>query len=71
MCVKLIVSVKTLPTKSTFGVPFEAALVYGAGIIITKFLMSLELGVGEELMFVSEDFLVPCAKIASSCQLLV
>ena len=59
--IKLIVSVKTLPTEAALGVPLKTTLVYCAGVIVAKFLMFLELRVGKELMFVGEDFFVTCA----------
>ena len=63
MCIELVVTVEPLPTKAAFRVTFEAALIHGSRIVISKLLMLAELLLGEKLMLMSEHFLVPGAKI--------
>jgi hypothetical protein len=68
VCIQLIVPVEALAAKATFGVAFEPALIDGTGVVVTKLLMSLQLGVCKKLVFVCENFLVPCTQIAVQCQ---
>ena len=61
--IELIISIETLSTKTTLGMPFEAALVHGTRIVVTKLFMFSKFLRCEEFMFVRKDLLVPCAKI--------
>ena len=61
MGVEFIVSVKSLATKSTFGMAFETGLVYGSRIIVAKFFVLAKLTISEELMLVSKHLLIPRA----------
>jgi hypothetical protein len=64
MCKELVVAVESLSTETTFWVAFEPALINGARIVIAKFLMPLQFLVGEQLMLVGEDLLVPRTQVA-------
>jgi hypothetical protein len=66
VCIQLVVSVEALTTEAAFGVPFEAALIDRTGVIVAELLMLPELRVCEKLVFVGEDFLVPCTEITST-----
>jgi hypothetical protein len=69
MRVKLVVSVKSLATEATFRVSLEAALIDRSGVIVAKLLMLPQLGIGEQLVLVGEDFLVSGAEITRMYQL--
>jgi len=64
MGVKLIVTVESLPTKATFRMTFETALVNGSRIVIAEFLMLAKLLLSEEFMLMGEHLLVPGAEVA-------
>lgn len=64
MRVELIVSVEALAAESTFRVSLETALINCARIVVAKFLVLLEVCEGEELVLVSEYFLVSSTQIA-------
>ncbi len=64
MSVKLIVTVESLPTKATFRMTFETALVNGSWIIVAELLMLAKLLLSEEFMLVGEYLLVPSAEVA-------
>jgi hypothetical protein len=64
MDVKLIVAIKSPPTKAAFWMSLEASLVDRTGIIITKAFMLAELLLCKQVLLVGEDFLVAGAKIA-------
>ena len=65
MCIKLIVSIEAFPAEATFRMTLEPALVDRTGVVVAKLLMFPKLREREELMFVSENFLISCTKIAS------
>lgn len=62
--VQLVVTVESLPAETAFWVTFEATLIDCTGIVVAKFLMFAKLRVGEQLVFMGEDFLVPRAELA-------
>lgn len=62
--IQLIVAVESLSTETTLGMPFESTLVNSPRIIVSELLVLPKLGKCEQLMFVREDFLVTCTKIA-------
>lgn len=47
VCVELVVSVEALSAKPTFRMPLEAALIDCSWVVVPKFLVLPELGVGE------------------------
>lgn len=63
VCIKLIVAVESFSTEATFGMTFEAALIYSTRVVIAEFLMLSKLRIREKVVFVSEDFLVSSAEI--------
>ena len=63
MGVQLVIAIESLPTKTTLGVAFEAALVDSTGFVITMLLVFSQLGHGEEGVLVSEHLFVPCAEV--------
>jgi hypothetical protein len=64
MRVQLVVSVESLPTETTFWMPFEPRLIDRSWIIISKLFMRSKFSECEKLMFMSKDFLVSRTKIA-------
>lgn len=47
MRVEFVVSVEALPAETAFGVPLEAALIDGAGVVVAELLVLPELFLGE------------------------
>lgn len=64
MRVELIVSVEALSAESAFRVSLETTLINCAGVVVAKLLVFLEVCKGEELVLVSEHFLVSSTQIA-------
>lgn len=62
--IQLVVSIEALSTEAALRMSFEAALVNGARIIVTEFLVLLQVGPCEKLVLVCEDFLVSCTEVA-------
>jgi hypothetical protein len=61
MRVQFVIAVESLTAKSTFRMALEARLIYGARIVIAKFLMFPQLVLREKLVLVSEDLFVASA----------
>lgn len=64
MRVELVIAIKTHTTKSAFGMAFEPALINCSRIVVAEFLMFSQLGGCEKIVLMSEDLLVPSAKVA-------
>ena len=64
MGVQFVVAVESLNTEPTLRMSFEPALVNRPRVVVSKFLVLSELLLGEELMLVGEDFLIPRTEIA-------
>lgn len=62
--VQLVVVVETGAAEPAHGVALEAGLVGGAGQVVAHLHVLLELLVGEQLVLVGEDLLVPGAQVA-------
>lgn len=58
MIVKLVVTVKSLLTKTTFRMSFEARLIYRARVVITIFFVFSQFAKREKFVLVGEDLLV-------------
>lgn len=70
MCIKLVISVESFLTETTFWVASETGLINRAWIIVPKFGMFPELSMCEKLVLMSEDFLIPCAEITHDLTML-
>lgn len=64
MTVQLIITVKSLATKSTLWMTFETRLIYSSRSVVAILFVPPQVRKCKEFVFMSEDFLVPCAKIA-------
>lgn len=64
MGVQLIIAVESLPAETTLRMALETALVHGSRVVVAEFFVLAKFGYREQFMFVREDFLVPCAKVA-------
>ena len=64
VCVELVVTIKSLSTEPTLGVPPESRLIDRTWIVVSIFLMSPQLPEGEQLMFMCEDLLVSTTQVA-------
>jgi hypothetical protein len=65
VCVELVVSIESLSAETTLGVSLESTLIDRARIVVAELLMLAQFREREKFMFVRENFLVPCAKVAS------
>ena len=70
MHVQFVVFIESLPTETTFWMPFEPRLIDGSWIVISKFLMLSKFPGCEKLMFMCKNFLVSCAKITHNLAML-
>lgn len=61
MCEELVVAVESFSAEATFGVTLETGLVDCAGVVVAVLFVFFEFFLGEKLMFVGKDFLVPRA----------
>lgn len=64
MRVQLIVTIEAFPAETTFWMTSKATLIDSTGMVVAELLVSPQLRIGEELVLVREDLLVPCAKVA-------
>ena len=61
--VQFVVAVESLPAEAALWMTFEAGLIYGPGVVITKSFMLPKFAKCEQLVFMGEDFLISCAQI--------
>ena len=60
---EFVVAIKSLHAETTLWVSFEATLIHSPGVIISKFLMFSKFLRSEQLVLMSEDFLVSRTEI--------
>lgn len=65
--IQFVVPIEPVSTESTFWMALETTLVNGSWVVVSEFLMPLELGKCKEFMFVCEDLFVSRTQIAAQC----
>ena len=64
MRIQLVIAVKPLPTEPTLWMTFEAALIYGARVVVAELFVPAKISGCEQLMLVGEDLLVAGTEVA-------